>query len=71
MEYNLTRMNPYKILLPIIGYFVITALIGAAIGSAIDSRFGSQPTGTLGSLLVTYVISWVGIYIYLKKKKQV
>jgi len=63
-------MKNYKILFYITGYFGICAVSGYFLGVIIDSYFGIKPAGTIISFLLSYVVSWGGLILYLKKKKN-
>lgn len=52
----------------LLAYFFITAILGSIIGGYIDTRFEIEPMGTLGSMVVTYIISILLAIFYISKK---
>lgn len=70
LKERLTQRS-YKIAALLVVYFVATAFLGVVIGRFLDSQFNIKPYGTLGTLLVFYLVSSGLARVFLIKTKQI
>lgn len=56
----------YRLVFAILIYFFVTSMLGVVVGDWINNTFDIRPAGTIFSLVGFYIISWVGIFAYIK-----
>lgn len=59
----------YKTLYVLFIIFIATAFLSSYIGNLIDSHFNIKPAGTLIMLGLSYGVTWIIIWQYLKRAK--
>lgn len=66
----MNKKNPYLLALIILAYFLTTSILGTVLGEILNQVLNARPIGSIIGLITFYIISWIGIFIYIKRFKK-
>lgn len=67
---HMNTKNPYFLVFFILLYFFVTSMLGVIIGELLNQSLSIRPIGSIIVLVVFYIISWIGIFIYVKRFRK-